>query len=133
MPFLLDSNVCVAILRGKPAGVAERLRALRPDDVKLSAVTAAELAYGAWKSARKEENLAKIATFLAPYEIVPFDGFVAAAYGELAAAVDRNGTPVGAMDLQIAATALRFDFVLVSHDAIFRSIPSLRTIDWEIG
>jgi tRNA(fMet)-specific endonuclease VapC len=97
----------------------------------VSAVTVAELLHGALRSTQSERNLSKVDAFLAPYTVLAFDAPTAANYGRLAANSDRDGSPIGSLDLQIAATALTHDLVLVTHDAAFGRIADLKLEDWE--
>jgi tRNA(fMet)-specific endonuclease VapC len=77
MRYLLDTNVCIDLLRGKADGAFKRLRRLGMDEVGLSSITLAELHYGAAKSARPAHHQSLIITFCAPLAIAPFDSAAA--------------------------------------------------------
>lgn len=107
---------------------------LRPGEVGISAVTEAELLFGAHKSGRPEHNLAAVFDFSAQMEIVPFDSQVTDRYGRLRSQLERLGTPIGPLDLQIAATALAYNLPLVTNNTReFRRVPDLRLEDWLTG
>jgi tRNA(fMet)-specific endonuclease VapC len=134
MNYLLDTNACIALINGSPANVRPRLeRALKDGaSVAVSAVVAFELWYGAAKSARRQANRQRLETFFAgPLELVPFDDEDARAAGEVRAALESAGTPIGAYDLLIAGQALRYDATLATAStAEFSRISELRWEDW---
>jgi tRNA(fMet)-specific endonuclease VapC len=131
--YLLDTNICIFIIKQRPAAVRERFALLRPGEVGVSAVTEAELAYGAYKSVRIEENLAAILDFSSRVETVPFETRVTAKYGALRATLERQGAPIGPLDFLIAATALHHDLTLVTNNTReFQRVPGLRLEDWSI-
>jgi tRNA(fMet)-specific endonuclease VapC len=113
---LLDTNVCVAFLNGSDNAVRERLLAHSPAEVVLCSVVKAELLYGARKSTRVDENLASLTSFFATMESLPFDDGAAAQYGLIRAQLEAIGTPIGANDLFIAATALAAGATLVTRN-----------------
>jgi len=73
MRFLLDTNICIYIIKQKPPKVFDKFQTLNPLDVGVSSITVAELEYGAYKSQRQEQNRAALSQFLIPLEILPFD------------------------------------------------------------
>lgn len=131
MTFLLDTNVCIAFLNGVDARVREVLLAADPADVVLCSVVKAELLYGARKSRHVDRNLGRLDSFFAAFESLDFDDAAASQYGLLRAALEARGTPIGANDLIIGATALAADAAVVTRDdAEFRRIPGLRVVTW---
>ena len=134
MNYLLDTNACIALINGSPAGVRPRLERALEDgaSVAVSAVVAFEFWYGAAKSARRQANRQRLETFFAgPLELVPFDDEDARAAGEVRAALESAGTPIGAYDLLIAGQALRYDATLVTaNTAEFSRVGDLRWEDW---
>jgi tRNA(fMet)-specific endonuclease VapC len=132
--YLLDTNACIALINGTPPNVRPRLeRALKDGaSVAVSAVVAFELWYGAAKRARRQANRQRLETFFAgPLELVPFDDEDARAAGEVRAALETAGTPIGAYDLLIAGQALRHDATLVTaNTAEFSRVGDLRWEDW---
>ena len=131
MRFMLDTNSCISLIKRKPANILRRIKSLSPGEAGLSAITLAELRYGVAKSAQKERNGQALAEFLLPLEIADFDETAADAYGEIRAALEKAGTPIGPLDTQIGAHALSLGAVLVTHNTReFRRIPELAVQDW---
>jgi len=131
MRFMLDTDSCIALIKRKPAKMLNKLTSHAPGDVGLSTVTLAELRYGVAKSAQKERNSQALDEFLLPLEIADFDEMSAGSYGEVRAALENAGTPMGPLDTQIGAHALSLGAVLVSHNTReFLRIPGLAVEDW---
>lgn len=129
--YLLDTNICIYVIRKQPAKVLERLMACALDEVALSVVTLAELAYGVSKSQAPERNREALELFVAPFQVLEYDAKAAFAYGEVRSELERKGTPIGAMDLLIAAQALAIGATLVSNNLReFRRVPGLATENW---
>jgi tRNA(fMet)-specific endonuclease VapC len=129
--FMLDTNVCVELLRGRAPALFQRLRRYEPDDVGLSSITLAELQYGVAKSARPDHNATLLAQFCAPLAILPFDSPAAEAYGTVRAALERSGTPIGPLDTLIAAHALALNLTLLTNnEREFRRVGGLRVENW---
>jgi tRNA(fMet)-specific endonuclease VapC len=128
---LLDTNVCIAFLRGDDPAVRERLLALPSQDVILCSVVKAELLYGARNSERVEPNLNKLEHFFAPFAPAAFDDEAAAWYGIVRSQLRRSGRLIGSNDMMIAAIALAWDAVLVTRNQDeFRRVASLRVETW---
>ena len=131
MTFLLDTNICIAFLNHDDARVKERLRDLRPEDVELCSVVKAELLYGARKSARVAENLRRVESFCRIFASRPFDDGAAEHYAVLRLQLQRDGTPIGANDMLIAAIALAADCTLVTRNVReFARVAGLRVDSW---
>jgi tRNA(fMet)-specific endonuclease VapC len=131
MRFMLDTDSCIALIKRKGAKMLGRITSLAPGEVGLSAVSLAELRFGVAKSAQKETNARALDAFLLPLEIVDFDETTAGVYGEVRAALEKAGTPIGPLDTQIGAHALSLGAVLVTHNVReFRRIPGLAVEDW---
>lgn len=128
---MLDTNICIDIIRGKMPFLLARLNRLDPDEVALSSIVFAELQAGVCKSSNPARNLEKLTDFCAPIGILPFDSIAAEYYGVLRTQLERSGTPIGPMDLLIAAHALACDATLVTSNAgEFGRIPALRLENW---
>ena len=131
MKYLLDTNICIALIRHKPVALIQRLVVHSPGEVGVSAITVAELSHGAEKSSQPEQNRAALAQFLLPLEVAAFDQTAALAYGRLRAQLERDGQIIGAMDLLIAAHALGLETTLVTNNLReFRRVPELKVEDW---
>ena len=131
MIWLLDTNICIYLIKMKPERVLVRLRALDITVVAVSSITVAELQYGVAKSARPEQNALALAGFLAPLTVKAFDDEAAAAYGAVRAKLERAGTPIGSMDLLIAAHALTLKGTLVTNNVReFSRVDGLKLENW---
>ena len=131
MKYMLDTNACIALIKRKSAAVIERLTATEPGDAGISSVTLAELQYGVQKSAKVEQNALALAEFLLPLEIAAFDPGAAEAYGGVRAALEKAGTPIGALDTMIGAHALSLGVTLVTDNTReFIRIPGLAVENW---
>ena len=129
--YLLDTNICIYIIKKMPEQVIERLRHTRISEVGVSSITLSELEYGAAKSSRPAQNKLAIVEFLAPLEILPCDDMAAQEYGKVRAYLEKQGTPVGSMDMLIAAHALSLNCILVTNnEREFRLIPNLKIQNW---
>ena len=131
MRYLLDTDICIYLIRRRPPQVLERFRQCQIGDIGISCVTLAELYYGAAKSQFPERNLRALEAFILPLEVMPFDLAAATAYGPVRATLERRGTPIGAMNMMIAAHALSLRVVLVTNNASeFARVPGLRVENW---
>ena len=131
MRFILDTDLCIALIKWKPAKVLRRIMSLVPGEAGISAVTLAELRFGVAKSAQGERNCQALDEFLLPLEIADFDAGAAGSYGKVRAALEAAGTPIGPLDTQIGAHALSLGAVLVTHNTReFCRISGLAVEDW---
>jgi tRNA(fMet)-specific endonuclease VapC len=131
MKYLLDTDVCIYLINKRPSSVLEKLHACRAGDVGVSAVTVAELRYGASKSQRSRQNHEALDLFLAPFDLVAFDDSAAAAYGEIRAHLEKAGDPIGPLDMLIAAQARGLGVTLVTNNVReFRKVKGLKIEAW---
>jgi len=131
MKYLLDTNICVELIRQKSQTLITRLVTCSPGEVAVSTITVAELAYGVQKSSQIRKNQAAFEQFLLPLEIADFDQRASLAYGTLRAMLEREGNMVGAMDMLIGAHALSLEVTLVTNNTNeFKRIPNLNLEDW---
>ncbi len=131
MRYLLDSNICIEAINDPGSAVVLRMRKESPDDIKLSVIVWFELSFGACKSARKSDNLARLETFAAPFELVDFSPDDALTAGEVRAGLERKGQPIGPYDLLIAAQALNRGLTLVTNnEREFKRVPGLKIENW---
>jgi tRNA(fMet)-specific endonuclease VapC len=103
--FLLDTNICVFVIRQKSTAVLNRCRQFPTGDLGVSTVTLAELRYGADKSHDPAKNHAALNGFLAPLEVAEFDASAAEHYGTIRTDPEQRGLPIGPLDVLIAAHA----------------------------
>ncbi|MCC6360992.1 MAG: type II toxin-antitoxin system VapC family toxin [Phycisphaerales bacterium] len=131
MSVLLDTNICIEMIRGRAPEVVARLRRRKIGTVGISAITVAELICGVAKSTDPARNRVALAHFCAPLEICPFDHAAATSYGELRSTLERAGTPIGPLDTLIAAHAAALDVALVTNnEREFRRVSGLRVENW---
>ena len=129
--FLLDTNICVFLMKNKYPSVTKKLLNSKPSEVAISAVTLYELEYGAARSQWPEKNRNMLKLFLAPFTILPFDSNDAIAAGEIRFQLEKAGTPIGSYDLQIAAQGLARGYTVVTHNTgEFERVPNLKVVDW---
>jgi tRNA(fMet)-specific endonuclease VapC len=131
MRYLLDTNICIYLIKQKPLQVMEKFSAYTVGDIGVSSITVSELWYGVAKSTRHKVNAQALAQFLLPLTVLPFDDGAAKAYGEIRAALEREGQPIGAMDMLIAAHAVSLGVVLVTNnEREFVRVPELIVENW---
>ena len=129
--YLLDTNICVFLIRQTRPGLPEIVRRHAPSGLYLSTLTIAELEYGAARSRLPQQNRIALLKFALPFTLLPFDQKAAVAYGDLRALLDSRGTPIGPIDTLLAAQALARDFVFVTDNTReFDRVPGLRVENW---
>lgn len=129
MKFLLDSDICVELLRWREP-VVSRVRRHSPADLAITTMTLAELEYGVLRHPRPEIARARLDTLLSePIEILVFDSAAATVHAELRHAI--RARPIGAHDLIIASIAVARGIVLVTRNLReFERVPDLAVEDW---
>ena len=131
MKYLLDTNICIALIRQKPAALIQRLTSLQPGDAGISSITLAELFHGVEKSSRPEQNMSALEQFLLPLDLADFDQDSALAYGKIRADLERTGQLIGSMDILIAAHAVSLDAIMVTNNVKeFQRVKGLFVEDW---
>ena len=130
MRYLLDTSVCVAVLRGQP-GVIDRLTTIEPSVVAVSTITIAELWHGVLKSRAPESTGMGVRRFLEPLTVLPFDENAAMRHAASRRALEIAGTPIGERDLIIAATALANESAVATQNVgEFARVPDLVVERW---
>ena len=132
MKYLLDTNVCIALINERPLSVRTRFdkELSQGSEVYASSVVVFELWYGISKSLRREANARLVVGFLSgPVHELAFDEQDARFAGELRAEMETIGRPVGDYDLLIAGQALRHKMTLVTANA--REFGRIKTLSWE--
>jgi tRNA(fMet)-specific endonuclease VapC len=128
--YLLDTNIASFIIRGGPPQLMRRLRAHPVNAVGISAITEAELLYGLARKPGATALAAAVSAFLRHVQTLAWDSDAAERYGRLRAELETAGTPLGGMDMLIAAHALALRATLVTNDHAFRRVPNLTVEDW---
>ena len=129
--YLLDTNICIYAMKGLYPAVNERLLSIRPEKIFVSSVTVGELEYGAAKSRWGDRAREVMRSFLANYDVIPFDETDAIHFGRFRAALAAVGTPIGNYDVMIAAQAFARNLMVITHNTKeFGRIPGLALEDW---
>ncbi|MCD7845268.1 MAG: type II toxin-antitoxin system VapC family toxin [Oscillospiraceae bacterium] len=131
MTYMLDTNICIYAMKNKPEAVLARLKREMDKGVCLSSITLAELEYGMKHSASPARNEQALIRFLIPFSILPFDRDAASEYGDIRAYLQSRGTPIGPLDMLIAAHARAEHLILVTNNVgEFARVPGLRVENW---
>lgn len=131
MKYMLDTNICIYIIKKHPENVLKKLIRLDLGDVCISSITLAEMEYGVHKSHHQQKNKIALSEFISPLEIMPFEENAASHYGHIRAYLEKKGTPIGSLDLMIAAHAQCLNSILVTNNTKeFSRIPKLKIEDW---
>ena len=131
MKFMLDTNICIYLIKQRPQSVLDRFLSLPVGDIGISVITLAELRYGAGKSNQPKKNHEALEQFMSPLNVADFDQAATITYGRIRVALERKGRPIGAMDLLIAAHALSLDVRLITNnEREFKQVPGLGVENW---
>jgi tRNA(fMet)-specific endonuclease VapC len=131
MMFLLDTNICILLIRQKSTQVLATLTSYAITDIGISAITVAELQYGVQRSTKQPQNQQALDQFLLPLTILPFDDGTALQYGRIRAYLEAQGLPIGALDTLIAAHAVQHNLTLVTNNIReFSRVHGLTVEDW---
>jgi tRNA(fMet)-specific endonuclease VapC len=129
--YLLDTNICIYIIKKNPAVVLKVLKRKSVKDIHVSSITVAELEYGVAKSMYPAKNRLALIEFLSFFHILDFNGSDAAAFGSIRASLEKKGAIIGPMDLLISAQALARKLVLVTNNSKeFERIDGIRLENW---
>ena len=128
--YMLDTNTVSYAIKGTIPKVRNRLGKIPMAQIVISVVTEAELRFGIARRPEAKQLRIAVEELLLRVSVLPWDSQAAREYGELRADLERSGTPVGNLDLMIAAHALAADAVLVTNDAALRRIKRVKTEDW---
>ena len=118
-------------MKKRPAGIIKKFRQFELGDVGISTITVSELQYGVAKSIHLKENQQRLEQFMAPLEILAYDEMAAKVYGDIRFHLEKNGQPIGPLDVLIAAHALSKNLILVTNnDKEFKRIKNLQVENW---
>lgn len=133
MKYMLDTNICIYAIKHKPPTVIQNFLKHDPEEMCISVITYAELMHGVEKSQTIERNRVAITLFLSCISILEFDHYTAEEYGKIRAELERNGTPIGPMDMLIAGHARSEGLILVTNNTReFNRVEDLEIEDWTI-
>lgn len=131
MKYMLDTNICIYAIKHKPETVIKNFLSHEPEEICVSSVTYAELMYGVEKSMAVGKNRIALSLFLSPITVLDFHASAAEEYGKVRAELERQGTPIGPMDLMIAAHARSEELILVTNNTReFHRVEGLILEDW---
>lgn len=131
MRYMLDTNICIYSIKHKPEQVFLRLQEHNPADICISSVTYAELVYGVEKSQAVEKNRLALTLLLSNIEILNFDALAAESYGKIRADLEKQGTPIGPLDMMIAGHAKSLGYTVVTNNTKeFKRIKDLKLENW---
>lgn len=131
MRYMLDTNICIYAIKRRPEAVIRRISRMPPQDLCVSAVTSAELYHGVYKSRWPERNALALGLFFREISVLPFGAEAAIDYGKIRAALERAGTPIGPLDMLIAAHARSLGLTLVTNNVReFCRVEGLTVEDW---
>lgn len=131
MNYLLDTNICIYLIKKKPFTLLQEFNQYSLGEIGISVITVAELQYGVQKSRRPAQNQRALTQFLLPLTVVEFDYQATLRYGQIRAELEAAGTPIGPLDTLIAAHALSLDVTLVTNDIKeFERVPDLKVVNW---
>ncbi len=133
MTHLLDTNICIYLIKKRPQIVVERLRSRSIEEIGISTITISELDHGVEKSASPEQNRIALVEFLTPFCILEYDQLAAYEYGRIRSRLEKEGQIIGPMDLLIAAHAVAENVILVTNnEKEFNRVSGIKTENWAI-
>jgi tRNA(fMet)-specific endonuclease VapC len=128
---MLDTDMCIYVIKRQPVSVIRRLHRTNVQEICISSITLSELEYGVSKSTRPDQNKLALTGFLAALQVMPYADEAAQQYGPLRAELEKLGTPIGSLDMLIAAHALALNVSLVTNnEKEFSRVPRLRVQNW---
>jgi tRNA(fMet)-specific endonuclease VapC len=131
MKYLIDTNICIYIMNKRPSDVIQKFKQFDPGEIGISTITVSELQYGVAKSAHRKKNQLRLNEFLTPLEVLPYNEIAARTYGDIRFHLEKNGNPIGPLDLLIAAHALSQNLIVVTNNVKeFKKIKNLKIEDW---
>lgn len=131
MMYMLDTNICIYIIKQKPKQVIEKLKKLHNANLCISSITYSELLYGVENSLNVPKNLLALTMFLSNVEILPYDENASIDYGLIRTELEKKGEPIGLLDMLIAAHAKSLRIALVTNnEREFRRVKGLNIENW---
>ena len=131
MTYMLDTNICIYIMKNKPEKVLQRFKEELNNGISISSITLAELEYGMKHSSNPAQNEQALLRFLVPLSVLPFGAGAASEYGTIRAFLQNKGTPIGPLDMLIAAHAKSEGLVMVTNNVReFERVPGLEIENW---
>jgi tRNA(fMet)-specific endonuclease VapC len=131
MKYLLDTNVCIAAMRGNPK-VTARLGRCAPEDCAVSMVSVYELFAGVYRCSDPGREASRVSEFLKPIHLLPFCWESALRAAEIRFGLEKSGLKIGPYDVQLAGQAMALELICVTHNTReFGRVENLMIEDWE--
>ena len=131
MRYMLDTNICIYIIKNKPKKVIIELKRHKPSEICVSSITYAELTHGVEKSMAVEKNRLALALLFSNIEVLDFDIKAAIHYGKIRAYLEKQGTLIGPLNMMIAAHAMSLGYTVVTNNIKeFQRVPDLKLENW---
>jgi len=128
--YLLDTNIVIYVIKRRPVEVLGRFNS-HAGQMAISSITLAELMHGAEKSSKVDANMQVVEDFVSRLEVLPYTAKAAQHYGNIRAALEKLGQPIGVNDIHIAAHARSEGLVVVTNNlSEFARVPALQTENW---
>lgn len=128
---MLDTNICIYVIKKKPIQVLQKLQELNPEEVCISSITYAELIHGVEKSKAIEKNRVALSLLFSNMKILDFDVTAANEYGKIRADLEKKGTPIGIMDMMIAGHAKSLNYIVITNNTKeFERVEDLKIENW---
>lgn len=132
--YMLDTNMASYVIKGTFPSIREKLVSVPMANVCISAVTQAELLFGLAKKPEASKLKVVVHEFLLRVDILPWDSEAAECYAHLRSQLERDGVPLGSMDMMIAAHSMATGTVLVTNDQAFHNVRKFLTLaDWSVA
>lgn len=129
--YMLDTDTCIALIKNRPETMRSRLSRLSLEEVGISSIVTAELWFGVEHSQKKKQNESALKDLLDYATLLDWPCQASSLYGKIRAGLQKQGTPIGAMDLLIASHALFLDATLVTNNTReFERVPDLKIENW---
>jgi tRNA(fMet)-specific endonuclease VapC len=134
MKYLIDTNICIYIMNKRPAEAIQKFKRFELGQIGISVITISELQYGVSKSKFRKKNEQRLEEFLRPLEILIYDEIAAGTYGSIRFQLEKDGWPIGPLDLLIAAQAISRKLILVTNnEKEFKRVKNLKVQNWVNG
>lgn len=131
MKYLIDTNICIYVIKRRPIEVLQRLQQFKTKDIAISSITTSELYHGIQKSQQIAKNTEALNNFLLPFDIVAYDELASVIYGDIRASWEKQGNIIGPLDLMIAAHALSLNVPVVTNNVKeFERVEGLEVVNW---
>lgn len=131
MKYMLDTNICIYLIKKKPSRVLSKFNTYAVGEIAVSSITVAELQFGIQKSQFSSQNQHALEQFLVPLAIISFDDRAASVYGRVRATLERQGMPIGSLDMLIAAHAMSLNATLITNNVNeFSRVAGLKLANW---